>query len=84
VLVAAGILVLRYREPGRARPFRTPLVPFVPVLCILICGYLMFKSPTKTWMLFLIWLAVGLVLYFLYGRRHSRLNPPTGQPIPNA
>ena len=84
VLVAAGILVLRYREPGRARPFRTPLVPFVPVLCILICGYLMFKSPTKTWMLFLIWLAVGLVLYFLYGRRHSRLNTSTGLNVPNA
>jgi APA family basic amino acid/polyamine antiporter len=74
LLVAAGILVLRYREPDRPRPFRTPLVPWLPVATILICGYLMFKAPFKTWALFLIWLVIGLVIYFGYGRRHSRLS----------
>jgi APA family basic amino acid/polyamine antiporter len=73
LLVCTGILVLRYREPHRPRPFRTPLVPAVPVAGVLICGYLMAKSPTKTWILFLVWLGIGLVIYFLYGRRRSRL-----------
>jgi len=81
LLVAAGILVLRYREPGRERPFRTPWVPVVPIGCIVICGFLMYKSPAKTWVLFLTWLAIGLVLYFLYGRRHSRLNAPPGPTV---
>ncbi len=73
VLVAVGILVLRRTNPEAPRPFRTPLVPFVPLLAILSCGYLMSKLPWQTWERFFIWLAIGLVVYFAYGYRHSKL-----------
>ena len=74
VVVAAGILVLRKSDPDRARPFRTPWVPLVPLAAIFTCGYLMFQLPWVTWKRFLIWLAVGLLFYFLYSRRRSRLS----------
>ncbi len=73
VIVSAGVLVLRYRSPNLHRPFRTPLVPVVPILAILICGYMMYGLPTDTWIRLAIWLALGLAIYFLYGRRHSRV-----------
>jgi APA family basic amino acid/polyamine antiporter len=73
VLVCLGIIVLRHREPERARPFRTPWVPAVPIAGILSCIYLMFGLPWITWIRFALWLAVGLVVYFLYGRRRSHL-----------
>jgi APA family basic amino acid/polyamine antiporter len=73
-LVAIGILILRYKEPGRLRPFRTPLVPWVPLAAIACCIYLMTELPVKTWIRFFLWMAAGLVIYFLYGVRHSRLN----------
>jgi len=73
VLVAIGILVLRRVDPGRKRPFRTPFVPAVPVLAILTCGYLMIELPWVTWVRFVVWLAVGLFFYVIYGMRHSRL-----------
>jgi APA family basic amino acid/polyamine antiporter len=73
VLVSIGILVLRYTDPGRHRPFRTPLVPLVPLLSVLSCTLLMKELPMKTWWRFIAWLAIGLVLYFAYGYRHSRL-----------
>ncbi len=76
VLVAIGIIVLRKTDPGRPRPFRTPFVPLVPILAILTCGFLMYEQPAITWKRFVIWLVVGLVLYFLYGFRRSRLNRP--------
>jgi APA family basic amino acid/polyamine antiporter len=73
VLVAIGILVLRRSDPARPRPFRTPLVPLVPGLAIVSCVYLMLELPLATWIRFAVWLAAGLVVYFLYGVRHSRL-----------
>jgi APA family basic amino acid/polyamine antiporter len=76
VLVAIGIVVLRKTDPARARPFRTPLVPLVPILAILTCGFLMYEQPKITWIRFGAWLIVGLVLYFVYGFRRSRLNRP--------
>jgi APA family basic amino acid/polyamine antiporter len=72
VIVSAGIIVLRYRQPELHRPFRTPFVPVVPILSILICGYMMYALPGDTWLRLLIWLAIGLVIYFSYGRYHSR------------
>jgi APA family basic amino acid/polyamine antiporter len=71
--VAVGVLVLRRTDPGRPRPFRTPFVPYVPLLAIVCCGYLMVELPLTTWIRFGVWLAIGLVLYFLYGMHHSRL-----------
>ncbi len=73
VLVAAGVIVLRKAEPDRPRPFRAPWVPLTPILAILSCLYLMLQLPWVTWVRFALWLAVGLVIYFFYGIRHSRL-----------
>jgi basic amino acid/polyamine antiporter, APA family len=73
VLVAAGIVVLRRIDPNRPRPFRTPFVPWVPLLAIVSCGYLMIALPWVTWRRFLIWLTGGLAIYFLYGFWRSRL-----------
>src|SRR5687767_9108795 len=79
VIVCAGIWVLRVRSPELPRPFKTPLVPVVPILGILICGYLMFSLPFDTWLRLLIWMAIGIVIYFSYSIRKSRFAgaPPT-------
>jgi APA family basic amino acid/polyamine antiporter len=74
VLVCAGIIVLRHRDPMRIRPFKTPLVPWVPLLGILACFYLMLGLPVTAWVRFAVWLFVGLILYYAYGFTHSRLN----------
>jgi len=73
VLVCIGILILRVREPQRHRVFRVPLVPWVPLLGISMCVFLMAGLPLLTWVRFALWLVVGLVVYFLYGRHQSRL-----------
>jgi APA family basic amino acid/polyamine antiporter len=73
VLVAAGIIILRYTDPDRPRPFRTPLVPWVPLGAIACCVYLMFELPKITWIRFFLWMVAGLAIYFLYGIRRSRL-----------
>jgi basic amino acid/polyamine antiporter, APA family len=72
-IVCAGVLVLRYTDPERPRPFRTPMVPLVPILGIAACFYLMLGLPKDTWARLFIWMALGLVIYFLYGRRHSKV-----------
>jgi APA family basic amino acid/polyamine antiporter len=76
VIVCGGILVLRHMQPDLHRPFRTPWVPVVPILGILICGYMMYGLPVDTWLRLAIWMALGLAIYFLYGRSHSKLNRP--------
>ena len=73
VLVCIGILILREREPERPRKFRVPFVPLTPILGIVMCVVLMAGLPLLTWIRFALWLAVGLVLYFVYGARRSRL-----------
>lgn len=73
VIVCAGVWYLRVKEPNRVRPFKTPLVPLVPLLGILVCLYMMSGLPVEAWERLLIWLAIGLAIYFLYGRRHSVL-----------
>jgi basic amino acid/polyamine antiporter, APA family len=73
ILVSIGVIVLRRTDPGRTRPFRVPWVPFTPMISVVACFYLMYKLPGITWIRFAVWLLVGLVLYFLYGAKHSRL-----------
>jgi basic amino acid/polyamine antiporter, APA family len=73
ILVCIGILILRKREPDRPRKFRVPLVPLVPLLGVAMCLFLMSGLPMMTWIRFVLWLAAGLVIYFLYGVRKSRL-----------
>ncbi|MDX1982327.1 MAG: amino acid permease [Bryobacteraceae bacterium] len=72
-LVSAAVLVLRKKQPERARGFRVPLVPFVPVLAIGFCLVLMMSLPLLNWIGFILWLIVGLVIYFGFGRKRSVL-----------
>ena len=74
VLVCAGVMHLRYTRPELKRPFRTPFGAVTPLLGIIFCVYLMLSLPPITWVRFGIWLALGLVIYFVYSRRHSTLN----------
>jgi APA family basic amino acid/polyamine antiporter len=73
VIVCVAIMVLRKTNPGQARPFRTPWMPVVPILGIAFNGYMMYKLGWINWARLFIWLAIGLVVYFGYGRHHSRL-----------
>jgi basic amino acid/polyamine antiporter, APA family len=72
-LVCIGIIVLRKREPDRPRGFRTPFVPVVPILGVISCVYLMTGLPSVTWIRFGLWLLIGLVFYFMYGYKNSKL-----------
>jgi APA family basic amino acid/polyamine antiporter len=73
VIVCAGIWMLRKKRPDMPRPFKTPWVPFVPIMGILVSGLLMLSLPFDTWLRLIVWLVVGLVIYFTYGRYHSNL-----------
>ena len=79
VIVCAGVLVMRKTRPDLPRPFRTPAVPLVPILGILSCLYLMFSLPGDTWVRLILWMAIGLGIYFGYGRKHSRLGRETSK-----
>ena len=80
VIVCVGVMVLRYARPNIPRPFRTPLVPLVPLLGILICGYMMSSLPGDTWIRLIVWMLAGLAIYFLYGIRNSRVG--NAAPVP--
>ena len=73
VLVAVGILVLRYREPARERPFKVPGSPVTPVIAAAACMFLMSQLPLVTWIRFVVWLVIGAAIYFAYGYRRSKL-----------
>jgi APA family basic amino acid/polyamine antiporter len=73
VIVSAAVLIMRRTNPEAERPFRCPLVPLVPVLGIILCLLLMFSLPAANWARLGIWLVIGLLLYFTYGRHHSLL-----------
>jgi APA family basic amino acid/polyamine antiporter len=76
-LVSAGVLVLRFTEPARPRPFRVPWVWVVAPVSVVLCVLVMLGLPGETWIRFAVWLAIGFALYFAYGYRHSRLRAPT-------
>jgi len=65
--------VLRQTNPAQARPFRTPLVPLVPILGVIFNGYMMYKLGWVNWARLIVWLIIGLVVYFTYSRHHSRV-----------
>ncbi len=73
VIVCAGVWILRVRRPDLPRPFKTPMVPFVPIMGILVAGLMMVSLPLSTWLRLIIWLAIGMFIYFGYGRNHSRV-----------
>jgi basic amino acid/polyamine antiporter, APA family len=80
VLVNIGVIVLRRTRPDLERGFRVPFVPVFPIIGILLCLYLMFDLPVDTWLRFVVWLVIGLVIYGLYGRKHSRLRTAAQTP----
>jgi APA family basic amino acid/polyamine antiporter len=73
VIVCTAVLVMRYINPQAHRPFRCPFVPVIPLLGVLLCLVLMFSLPSANWLRLFIWMAVGIIIYFLYGRHHSVL-----------
>jgi APA family basic amino acid/polyamine antiporter len=73
IIVCIAVMALRHTNPGQARPFRTPWVPFVPVMGILFNGYMMYKLGWINWARLIIWLVIGMVVYFTYSRKHSRV-----------
>lgn len=83
VIVCIAVMVLRHTNPGQARPFRTPWVPVVPVLGILFNGYMMVKLGWVNWARLIVWLVIGLVIYFTYSRHHSRVSNPGRVEVPN-
>ena len=74
VVVSIAVVILRRTRPDLPRAFRTPLVPLVPVLSVLGCVFVMLNLPVETWLRFLVWMVVGIVVYFSYGHRKSRLH----------
>ena len=73
VIVCIAIMILRHKNPAQHRPFRTPWVPFVPIMGILFNGYMMYKLGWVNWARLIVWLIIGLVVYFTYSRHHSRV-----------
>jgi basic amino acid/polyamine antiporter, APA family len=83
VLVCIAVMILRKREPGLKRPFRTPLVPLVPILGIIVCAGMIVAADNVTQIAALSWMVIGLVIYFAYSKSHSRLNDPNAaEPVP--
>ena len=80
IIVCAGVWLLRHTVPEAERPFRSPWVPVVPLLGMLICLFMMVLLPIDTWIRLAAWLGIGLVIYFTYGRRHSRIRNSTSNP----
>ena len=72
-LVCLGILIMRKKMPDATRSFRVPLVPFVPIAGIAVCFYLMYSLPSESWLRLLIWMAIGVLIYFVYGKNNSKL-----------
>lgn len=73
-LVCIGILIMRKKMPDAKRSFRTPLVPFVPLAGVAVCFYLMYSLPSESWFRLIIWMALGVLIYFIYGKHKSKLS----------
>ncbi|MDI9319812.1 MAG: amino acid permease [Phycisphaerales bacterium] len=77
MLVCAAVIILRKTDPNLPRQFKTPLVPFVPILGIIVCGAMIFGLGVENWLRLIVWLAIGLVIYFSYSGKHSKLRNPS-------
>jgi basic amino acid/polyamine antiporter, APA family len=75
IIVCVGVIWLRYTHPDMHRPFKVPGMPIVPILGVLSCSYLLMNLPWITILRFVVWMTIGLIVYFIYGRKHSKLEP---------
>jgi APA family basic amino acid/polyamine antiporter len=75
VVVCFSVIVFRYKRPDAPRTFRLPFMPLVPAFGVLASAFLMFQLHWETWLRFIVWLVIGLTIYFGYGRKHSLMNP---------
>ncbi|SUJ29316.1 putative fructoselysine transporter [Sphingobacterium spiritivorum] len=82
-LVCIGILVLRKTAPDIERPFRTPLVPLIPILGVIVCVAMMASLPIQSWERLGIWLGIGMIIYFIYGKKHSKIRKQHEQGLKN-
>jgi APA family basic amino acid/polyamine antiporter len=82
VIVCAGVWVIRRRDPNVERPFKTPWVPFVPIMGIIISLAMMVSLTGLTWIRLAVWLVIGMFIYFGYGRKHSRVQRGIQSPEP--
>jgi APA family basic amino acid/polyamine antiporter len=74
ITVSVGVLILRKTQPNIKRASKVPFVPWIPLSAVAFCGYLVLQLPATTWLSFAAWLFIGIVIYFLYGRKNSTLN----------
>jgi APA family basic amino acid/polyamine antiporter len=72
-LVCIGVVVMRKKNPEAERPFRTPWVPLIPILGVVVCVLMMASLPVESWERLAIWMLIGIVIYFLYGKKKSVL-----------
>jgi APA family basic amino acid/polyamine antiporter len=79
VIVCIGVIVMRKTNPNAPRPYRTPMVPLVPILGVLVCFAMMASLDVETWIRLVVWLVIGLCIYFGYSRHHSHLRLPVGR-----
>jgi APA family basic amino acid/polyamine antiporter len=82
-IVCAGVFVLRFTDPQIHRPFRTPAFWLIAPLGVIFCGYLMYGLPADTWARLIVWMVIGLVIYFTYGCRHSKVRRQAAQTSPD-
>jgi len=82
VLVSAGVLVLRRTRPDLPRAFKVPWVPLIPILAIIACVWLMLNLTVLTWLRFIVWMVLGVVIYFVYSRRNSLLGKRNSGELP--
>jgi len=81
VIVCAGVWVLRVRRPDLPRPFKAPLVPFTPIMGAIVSLLLMIYLPRDTWIRLVVWLIIGMIIYFTYGRHHSKVQKMVGDEV---
>jgi APA family basic amino acid/polyamine antiporter len=77
VLVCVGVWVMRRNDPGRVRPFKTPLVPLIPILGIVVCSAMIYSLDNRTLLTAFVWMILGLLVYFAYSKRNSKLGNPS-------